>query len=93
MIMKILGLARLDCLQAIESTRTWLVAWTNEVRQATWRQPTDVLVQFPSAQPLETNRILFLCTGTRGAIEVQFAFPQGIALVILATNSGDPRGS
>lgn len=78
--MHVLGKNNINKLQNRDK---WLLAWLNELAHAQWRNIADVLEQFPKAQRCNNNNsLLFHSDLETYSIEVHFAFPQSIALII-----------
>lgn len=82
--MKILGLPHIAGLNARTELRVWASAWVAEVRYATWRQPGDVITQFPSAVQIAIDRFRFYAHERLASVEVSIAYPQGIVLILFA---------
>jgi hypothetical protein len=63
----------------------WLAVWVCELTNARWWCPTDVFNQFPKVQERGGGLFLFQTEPKGYCIEVQIAFPQGIALITALT--------
>jgi mRNA-degrading endonuclease HigB of HigAB toxin-antitoxin module len=85
--MRLIGRERLNCLKGqSEALDKWLVSWLSELAHAQWAQAGELLNQFPTARQLQQGLFAFrVGTGTY-EIEVQIAFPQGIALITAFKN-------
>jgi mRNA-degrading endonuclease HigB of HigAB toxin-antitoxin module len=80
--MHLIGKNLISCLhKQNDSLDKWVSAWVSEIIQAHWWCPADVFSQFPKAQINGNDLFLFDTEPKFYGIEVQFAFPQGIALI------------
>ena len=80
--MRILGR---NTLGDFQKSNKWLATWLTELAHARWWGPADVLKQFPKAHAHSNDLFLFQTEPKKYCIEVQFAFPQGIALITALT--------
>lgn len=80
--MHLLGRDKLNLLRGLdEPTNKWLTSWISEVSHAHWKQPADLLDQYPHAQQIGQGIFLFPA-GTCGyAVQLMVAFHQSVALV------------
>lgn len=62
-----------------EQTEKWILNWISEVMGAHWKQPIDVISQFPKAISKGENYFMFHVE--KWTIHLLIAFPQGIAVV------------
>jgi mRNA-degrading endonuclease HigB of HigAB toxin-antitoxin module len=84
--MHLLGRDTLNVLQKRnEMLDKWLAAWVCEFVHARWWCSADVLSQFPKVQERSDGLFLFQTEPKGYCIEVQIAFPQGIALITALT--------
>ena len=84
--MRLLGRDTLNGLQKRnEMLDKWITAWVCEFIHAHWWCPADVHDQFPKVQELDDGLFLFQTEPKGYCIEVQIAFPQGIALITALT--------
>jgi len=84
--MRLLGRDTLNGLQKRnEMLDKWLAAWVYEFVHARWWCSADVLSQFPKVQEHRDGLFLFQTEPKGYCIEVQIAFPQGIALITALT--------
>lgn len=84
--MRLVGRDILNPLQKQNKTLdNWLSAWVCELVHARWWSPADVLDQFPKVQERGNGLFLFQTEPKGYYIEVQIAFPQGIALITALT--------
>ncbi len=74
-----------DTLGDLQKNNKWLATWLAELAHARWWNSTDVEKQFPKAQARNNNLFLFQTEPNKYCVEVQFAFPQGIALITALT--------
>jgi len=80
--MRLIGRHKLHRLRHSEvDVEKWVRSWAAEVLDAHWRQPDDVTAQFPSAHHQGGSFFLFPVAHSELAIQLQVAFPQGIALI------------
>jgi mRNA-degrading endonuclease HigB of HigAB toxin-antitoxin module len=80
--MRLLGRDTLRGLQKRnELLDKWLASWLCEIVHARWWSPVDVINQFPKVQENDNGLFLFQTEPKGFCIEVQIAFPQGIALI------------
>lgn len=70
-----------DTLGNLQKDNKWLATWLCELAHARWWNSADVFNQFPKVQECDNNIFLFQTELKEYCIEVQFAFPQGIALI------------
>lgn len=81
--MRLIGKNKLDELRGLnDATDKWLAVWIAELTSARWVRPEELLEQFPTAKQRGDCLFLFTVKPSGLAVEVQFAFPQGVALVI-----------
>lgn len=55
--------------------------WCNEVKKATWSQPSDIKAQFASASILKSRRVVFNLKGNDYRVVVAVAFNTGFVYV------------
>lgn len=80
--MRLIGRARLEPLRAQDSeTARWIANWITALRDAHWKRPADVTIQFPKAFQQDDSTFLFPVAQLRTEIQVLIAFPQGVALI------------
>jgi mRNA-degrading endonuclease HigB of HigAB toxin-antitoxin module len=80
--MKLLGRNRLQALYGLDNqTDKWLRSWVSEISHANWKQPKDVLLQFPQAKS-GTNGTFHFRVGLHSQyVEVSMMFPLAVAIV------------
>lgn len=84
--MHLLGRDTLNRLQnQNEMLDKWLSSWLSELVHARWWCSADVVGQFPKVQEHRDGLFLFQTEPKGYCIEVQIAFPQGIALITALT--------
>jgi len=66
-------------------TARWVSSWLAELRDAHWKRPADVIVQFPKARPQRDGSFLFPVPRQERGIQVLVAFSHGLALVLAVT--------
>lgn len=80
--MRLIGKIKLLQLRGInELTDKWLISWMSEVQYARWKQTSEVLQQFPKAQLIGQNRVLFKISPCEYAIQAIIHFPPQIVLI------------
>jgi len=81
--MRLIGRERLASLsQEGGDTAKWIISWVAEIRDAHWKRPADVVVQFPRALQRSDGTFLFPIRQRPVAVHVLMVFPQGLALVL-----------
>lgn len=80
--MHILGKDKLGNLQ---KSNRWIAIWLSELTFAQWGCSDDVIKQFPKAKICGDNLFSFKTEINEYCIQVQFAFPQKIALITALT--------
>ena len=60
----------------------WLRNWCAEVVRAHWRRPEDVTSQFPNASVRPEGDFFFPVGASGYSVQLQIAFPQGVALIL-----------
>ena len=63
------------------STRAWASSWASEIGEANWKQPADVLRQFPRVGEPFPNEFAFPVAELPIAVLLKIAFPQSIAVI------------
>ena len=61
--------------------RSQIGAWVSEVKDSTWRTPTDVKARFPTASFLRDNRVIFNLKGNRYRIDTKISYETQVVLV------------
>lgn len=80
--MRLLGRNHLQKIRGFNTqTDSWLSAWVGEVTAANWKSQPDLIKQFQTVNCLDEGIYLFQVSEICGSIELQIAFPQGIALI------------
>lgn len=80
--MRLIGREKLNPLRGKGAdVEKWTRSWVAEVAGAHWRQPNDVIGQFPNAHHQGHGCFMFPIGRCQLAIKLQIAFAQGIALI------------
>ena len=80
--MRLVGKEKIQhLLRSDESARAWLYLWIAELAYANWRQPADVVSQFPNVQQPESGNFVFPIANCDKKVHIQIAFPQGVAVI------------
>lgn len=80
--MRLIGKIKLLRLKGVnEQTDMWLISWISEVHYAQWKDPFDVLQQFPTTCEIDQNRVQFKISPCDYAIQTLFNFRQQIVLI------------
>jgi mRNA-degrading endonuclease HigB of HigAB toxin-antitoxin module len=80
--MRLLGRNHLQKIRGLNAqTDSWLTTWASEVANANWKAPVDLVKQYRSVVEQGASTYLFQIGAFDGFIELQVAFPQGIALI------------
>lgn len=80
--MRLIGCEKLASAKSIGlDLQRWVLSWTAEVKNAHWKQPSDVCDQFPNVLHEGDSLFLFPIRQCGFAVQVLIAFPQGIALI------------
>lgn len=58
-----------------------LKAWYHEAKKSKWSQPTDITQQYPAADILPDNRIVFDIKGNKYRLVVKFHYDSGIGYI------------
>jgi hypothetical protein len=86
--MKLLGRDKLQSLLGLdEQTDKWIRGWMSEVVNANWKDPLDVLHQFPHAKRASSGIFHFRVASQPKLIEVSMTFPKATAIVIDLKNT------
>ena len=81
--MRLIGREHLVSLSALSpESAKWVSSWVAELRGANWRQPSDVVGQFPKAYQYENGGFLFPTPPHRIGVYVLVAFSQGVIIVL-----------
>lgn len=81
--MRLVGREKLQSIMCSnELARVWLCAWVAEFADASWRQPADVLQQFPNVRESGSGQFYFPIANCNQEVCIQIAFPQGIAVIV-----------
>lgn len=78
--MKLIGLEKILPVRD-DLAKKWLLSWIAEVREAGWRQASDILNQYPKACMKDQGCFEFSINNTQWIICLQVAFSQGIAII------------
>ncbi|WP_226391183.1 type II toxin-antitoxin system HigB family toxin [Penaeicola halotolerans] len=69
---------------AKSSIETWLAV----VRHATWQKPSDVVQDFPDADPIKNNRVVFNISGNKYRLIAQISYlRQWVFIKFIGTHS------
>lgn len=79
--MRLVGREKLNHLNDNVQAKSWLRNWIAEVKDANWKNPTDVFDQFPNVRVKGQNLFMFPISKINVAVELMVAYPQGIALI------------
>ncbi|AGA34932.1 hypothetical protein TVNIR_3295 [Thioalkalivibrio nitratireducens DSM 14787] len=81
--MRLLGRKKLEDLWGVDpETDRWLTGWVAEIAHARWREPSELLTQFPGARVGSSQgQFLFPVCGGGTMIETLFLFHQQVALI------------
>lgn len=81
--MRLLGKEKLQALLGDSGqTCTWVRAWSAELASAHWKDPCDVVDQFPNSREIGSGEFVFPIIESTKEVYVKIAFPQGIAIVV-----------
>lgn len=67
-------------------SRKALFVWVNIAQLSNWNTPSDIKLQFRSADFLSGNRVVFNISGNKYRLSVQVAYQDGM-LAILSVNT------
>lgn len=82
MVVRLIGRAKLRRLKGTgEQTEKWVRSWASEVMNAHWKQPSDVVKQFPKAKHDGEGLFFFPVGECNWTIHLLITFSQGVALV------------
>ncbi|GAB1616919.1 hypothetical protein ABGT18_05260 [Pseudomonas putida] len=80
--MRLLGREKLPILLGeSEHIRKWIGVWVSEIDHASWKIPSELLEQFPSALATTEDTFLFSVCDSGKFLELKVAFAQGIAII------------
>lgn len=80
--MRLLGRKHLQKIRGLNAlTDRWLAAWASEVVNASWKASIDVVKQYQAVTQVDECTFLFKVGNFDGFVELNVAFPQGIALI------------
>ena len=80
--MRLLGRNHRQKIRGLDAqTDSWLTIWASEVSNASWKAPVDLVKQYRSVVEQDASTYLFQIGAFDGFIELQVAFPQGVALI------------
>ena len=77
--MRLIGRNKLN--HSSHDAMAWMKVWAADVIQAQWKEPEDVIRQFPKAKISVPGNFLFNVGEYQLQLQITIAFPQGIALV------------
>jgi mRNA-degrading endonuclease HigB of HigAB toxin-antitoxin module len=80
---RLIGRAKLVPLSEQDrDTAKWVASWIAELRDAHWKRPSDVALQFPKACQRNDGTFIFPVPRRPVGIHVLIAFSRGVALII-----------
>ena len=81
--MRLLGRQNLQLLLCSDDfIRKWVLSWVSELTYANWREPSDVVNQFPKVRLSESGHFVFPINNSNKEVCIQIAFQQGVAVII-----------
>lgn len=81
--MRLLGRQNLQLLlRSDDFIRKWVLSWVSELTYANWREPSDVVNQFPKVRLSESGHFVFPINNSNKEVCIQIAFQQGVAVII-----------
>lgn len=81
--MLVLGKDKLQIVPSSESdVHWWLKSWLAELYSANWKDPSDLLAQFPKVSCTGPNAFQFRVGTDAWILELLVCFPQNLALVV-----------
>lgn len=58
------------------NSKSSLETWIAVTKHADWQKPSDVLQDFPDADPIKNNRVVFNIAGNKYRLIVQMSYPR-----------------
>jgi mRNA interferase HigB len=58
------------------NSKTSLQTWIAVTKHTVWQKPSDVLQDFPDADPVKNNRVVFNIAGNKYRLIVQLSYPR-----------------
>lgn len=88
--MRIVGLSHINtfCVRHREADKAFR-SWLKEVQAATWKEPLEILDQFPRASILNDSEVVFRIRGNRYRIIAKVSYDLGVVLVTHAFSHPD----
>ena len=58
------------------NSKTSLQYWIMVTKHTVWQKPSDILQDFPDADPVKNNRVVFNIAGNKYRLIVQLSYPR-----------------
>lgn len=58
------------------TSKSSLQTWIAVTKHVDWQKPSDVLKDFPDADPIKNNRVVFNIAGNKYRLLVQLSYPR-----------------
>ena len=58
------------------NSKTSILIWIAVTKHTVWQKPSDVLQDFPDADPVKNNRVVFNIAGNKYRLIVQLSYPR-----------------